>query len=211
MVEEICGQPKDGVGVPGIFHGRRVVGVQAPDRVLAEQLESVGVTNVGRVQEDGAGDSGVAGDLNERAEVTVKLAGDEPGNLLGDEIVVGVQPRGWGLILRRFRVGEARHVHSRERHPLPVAAARRVAADFETPAVRRQFRKGGVTGRAWLSGLARVARQGFGGADAEGEKRRRCRDERRQGDSEGGESRSDKVQRPCVRPNRRCRHSAPLG
>ena len=54
--------------------------------------------------------------------------------------------------------------------PLPVAAARRVAADLESPAVRRQFGKGGVTGGARLAGLASVARQRLGGAGADREK-----------------------------------------
>jgi hypothetical protein len=59
----------------------------------------------------------------------------------------------------------------------------RVAADLEAPAIGRQLRKGGVAGFACLPGLAGVARQGFGRADADGKKRRCSDSERRKGHS----------------------------
>jgi hypothetical protein len=51
--------------------------------------QRVGVANVGRVEEGGAGDR-VTRHLNERTDVAVELAGKESGNLLGREIVVCV-------------------------------------------------------------------------------------------------------------------------
>ena len=82
---------------------------------------------------------------------------------------------------RRLRVGEADDRHHRDRrHPrffvgagvvrreqraAVLAAARRVAADLEKTAVRRQAGKIGVAGAARLAGLPGVARQGV---------RRRC-------------------------------------
>ena len=196
--------------VPRVFDRRRVVGVDAPDRVLAEQLERVGVADVGRVEADRSADR-IAGDLDERAEIAVELAGDEAGDLLGDEIVVGVQARRGRRVLRRIGVGEAGHVHGRDRRALPVAAAQRIAADLEAAAERRQFRKGGVAGGAGLAGLAGVARQGFGRAGADGEERRRSG-----GDGDEGRRRQRRVSfliapnAPAFAPNRRCRHSAPL-
>ena len=60
--------------------------------------------------------------------------------------------------------------------PLPVATAKRIAADLEAAAKRGQFGKGGMTSRARLSGLAGIAWHGLGGTDA--------REKRRRGDSE---------------------------
>ena len=83
-----------------------------------------------------------------------------------------MQSRRGRRILVRPRVGEAGHIHRGDWRPLPVAAARRVAADLESPAVRRQLGKGGVTGGARLAGLASVTRQRLGGAGADREKGR---------------------------------------
>ena len=139
--------------------------------------------------------TGSPGNLNERAEIAVKLARDEPGNLLGDEIVVGVQSRRGRRILVRLRMGEGWHVHRGDRRALPVAAAHRIAADLEAPAEGGEFGKSGVAGRARLSGLAGVARQRLSRSDAGGEKSRRRDDERRDAESENANPRPHLVQR----------------
>ena len=152
MVEEICGQPQAGVVFPGVFDGWRVVDVDAPNRVQAKQFERVGVADIGGVDRRSIGDR-VAGDLDERAEIAVELTRDEARHLLGDEIVVRAQSRGGGRILRRARVGEARHVERRDRWALPIAASQRVAAHFEPSAKRCELGKGGVADRAGQAGL----------------------------------------------------------
>ncbi len=81
MVEEICGQPHEGV----VFHGSSTVGAllaSMPQIVsFAEQLERVGVAHVRGVEARSPADR-VAGDLDERAEIADKPAGDEAGHLL---------------------------------------------------------------------------------------------------------------------------------
>jgi hypothetical protein len=78
----------------------------ATSRLLAEQLQGVGVADIGSIERGRASDR-IAGDLDERPQIVVELAGDEAGNLLRDEIVVGVRPR--RLLPRieiRLRAGE---------------------------------------------------------------------------------------------------------
>ncbi len=58
----------------------------------AEQLERIDVADVRDVESDRSPD-GIAGHLNEGAEIAVDAAGVEAGDLLGDEIVVGLQSR----------------------------------------------------------------------------------------------------------------------
>src|SRR6516165_1488475 len=135
--------PKRRRGVPWIFDSRRVVGVDAPDHVLVKELRGVRVANVRSVQSDRSADR-VAGNLNKRSNIAVELTGDETADLLRNEIVVGVQSGSWRRILQRLRMSKSRHVHRRERRPLPIAAAERIAADFEPAAEGSQFGKDGV-------------------------------------------------------------------
>ena len=104
-------------------------------------------------------------------------------------------PGAGGRILVRPRVGEAWHVHRGDRRSSPVAAARRVAADLKSPAVRGEFGKGGMTSRARLSCLAGVAGQSFSGSDAGREKSRRSDEERDEPENERRQRRPDLVHR----------------
>ena len=51
IVDEIAATPKK-VSCSRVLHCLRVVGVDAPDRLLAEQLQRIRVTDVGGVQAD---------------------------------------------------------------------------------------------------------------------------------------------------------------
>ena len=206
IVEEMSRPAELRRRVPRVFDRWTVVGVDAPDRVLAEQFQGVGVADVGRIQERGSADR-IAGDLNERAKIVGEPAGDETGDLLGDKVVVGVQTRRRRRVLRRFGVGEAGHVKGGDRRSLPVSALQRVAADLEPPAERRQFGKGGVTGGAGLPGLTGVGRQRLRRVRAESERRGRAR-EQRQRVLDARDARLDLRRTDRSAAHRRCAHQS---
>ena len=171
--------------VPGVFDRRRVVGVEAPDGPLAEQRERIGVTHVRGVDERrgvaGESESRVAGYLDERAEIADEAAGDEAGHLLRDEIVVGVQSGAGGASWSDCVWVKLGMYIMATGGPCQSPPPPDVAADLKSTAVRRQLRKGGVTGGARLAGLASVTRQRLGGAGAD-------REEGRGRSDDGGEA-----------------------
>ena len=80
------------------------------------------------------------------------------------------RPGAGAEILRRFRVGEARHVEGGDGRSLPVSTLQRVAANLESAAEGRQLGKDRMTSGARLAGLAGVGRQRFGRLRSERER-----------------------------------------
>jgi len=65
-------------------------------------------------------------------------------------------------VLSRLSIRKGRLQHDRKRRALPISATQGVTAELEPPAEWRQLQESRVAGRACLSGLARVKREGGG-------------------------------------------------
>ena len=116
--------------------------------------------------------------MDEGSEILVETARDEPGNLLGGEIVIRAQAGRGRRVLGGARVSEAGLVECGDRRPLPVPALKRVAANLEAAAKWSEFRKQRVARGALLARLPRVSRERGRGSGSEKERCDRDGEER---------------------------------
>jgi hypothetical protein len=158
--------------VPYILDARIVVEREAPEEVVATQLDAVRKANVGVVPAEAPG-SAIVGRLDEGAGMVGQSPAGEEARLLQREIIVRAEMRRRTLRLRRLGMREGRLQEHRERRQIGLAAAERIAAELEPAAERRQLRKGGTTARAGQPGLPRIKRQRKGRARRDGRRERR--------------------------------------
>src|SRR6516225_10473063 len=92
-------------------------------------------------------------------EILGESATGKEAHLLHDKVVVHAEAGRSTAWLSALGIRKSRLQHNRERRAIPISPAQGIAAQFETTAERGQLQKGGMTGRAGLSGLACVERQ----------------------------------------------------
>ena len=103
----------------------------------------------------------VVGPLDEGTEVVGELAAGKEADLLHRKVVVGAEAGRQAAWLRRLEMRKPRLQRDGKGRTLPIAPALRVAAELESAAERRQFKKRGMARRTGFAGLPRIERQCF--------------------------------------------------
>src|SRR5216683_3984394 len=106
-----------GYRVPDVLDRRVIVGGYAPQQIVSLDVDRIGITNIGIVPAEAAGDTVIC-PLDERAEIVGEPPAGEEANLLQREVIVGAEMRSSTTFLSGLRMSKSGCLeHDREWRP----------------------------------------------------------------------------------------------